>query len=90
MLHTAHQTGVILDQIIFAVRVVSTCFTFYKTIIPNGYWKELDYGLPQKESIIIKRWPEGVRPTSGLDIVESNGRQNVLEAFFKIRKHLLQ
>ncbi|CAG8776489.1 8081_t:CDS:2, partial [Dentiscutata erythropus] len=84
MLHTAHQTDVILDQIIFAVRVVSTYFTFYKAIIPSGYWNELGYGLLKKESIIIKRWPEDMRPASGLVIVEPSGRQNVLKAFFKI------
>ncbi|RIB17173.1 hypothetical protein C2G38_2088965, partial [Gigaspora rosea] len=87
MLHNAHQTGAILDQIIFAVRVISTYFTFYKAIIPNGYWEELAYGLPQKESIIIKRWPEDMRPAGGLDIVEPSGRQNVLEAFFKIKRN---
>ncbi|CAG8723638.1 20527_t:CDS:2, partial [Dentiscutata erythropus] len=83
------KTDINLDQIIFAVRVVSTYFTFYKVIIPSRYWKELGYGLPEKESIIIKRWPEGMHPSNGLDITEPSGRQNVLEAFFKIRKHLL-
>ncbi|CAG8782827.1 12421_t:CDS:2, partial [Cetraspora pellucida] len=84
MLRIASQTGAILDQIIFAVRAVPTYFTFYKTVIPKEYWKELDYGLPHKESIIIKRWPENMHPSGGLDITEPSGRQNVLEAFFNI------
>ncbi|CAG8744693.1 1571_t:CDS:1, partial [Dentiscutata erythropus] len=90
MLCIAPQTHVIFDQIIFAVRVISAYFTFYKTVIPKEYWKELDYGLPRKESIIIKRWPEDVHPTGGLDITEPSGRQNVLGAFFTIRKLLMQ
>ncbi|CAG8831505.1 18170_t:CDS:1, partial [Gigaspora rosea] len=69
---------------------VSTYFTFYKTVIPKGYWKEIGYGLPRKGSIIIKRWPEEMHPSGGLDIAEPSGRQNVLEAFFKMRKQLLQ
>ncbi|CAG8801297.1 16572_t:CDS:2, partial [Dentiscutata erythropus] len=59
-------------------------------VIYNAYSKEFDYGLPQKKLITIKRWPEGVHQTSGLDVVEPSGRQNILKAFFKIRKHLLQ
>ncbi|RIB11820.1 hypothetical protein C2G38_2042360 [Gigaspora rosea] len=90
MLRIASQTGAILDQTIFAVRAVSTYFTFYKTVIPKGYWKEIGYGLPRKGSIIIKRWPEEMHPSGGLDIAEPSGRQNVLEAFFKMRKQLLQ
>ncbi|CAG8775048.1 13420_t:CDS:2, partial [Racocetra fulgida] len=70
MLRIASQTGAILDQTIFAVRAVSTYFTFYKTVIPKGYWKELGYGLPRKGSIIIKRWPEEMHPSGGLDIAE--------------------
>jgi len=88
---TVFDTGVIWDyQIIFAVRVVSTYFTFYKTMISKEYWEELGDGLPQKESIVIKRWPGGECPTDGLNIMEPSGRQKILEAFFKIRKHLLQ
>ncbi|CAG8533284.1 6_t:CDS:2, partial [Scutellospora calospora] len=45
---------------------------------------------PQTDLIIIKRWLEDVHPTGGLDITEPSRRQNVLEAFFKIRKHFLQ
>ena len=88
---TVFDTGVIWDyQIIFAVRVVSTYFTFYRTVISKEYWDELENGLPRKESIVIKRWPGEARPTSGLNIMEPSERQKILEAFFKIRKHLLQ
>ena len=59
-------------------------------MISKEYWKELDYGLPQKESIVIKRWPDGECLTSGLNIMEPSGRKKILKAFFKIHKHLLQ
>ena len=59
-------------------------------MISKEYWKELEDGLPQKESIVIKRWPGGGHPTSGLNIMEPSERQKILEAFLKIRKHLLQ
>ncbi|RHZ81958.1 hypothetical protein Glove_116g29 [Diversispora epigaea] len=44
----APQPDVITDQTIFAVRIISTYFTFYKTVIPAIYWEELESGLPQK------------------------------------------
>ncbi|CAG8523652.1 5982_t:CDS:10 [Diversispora eburnea] len=43
------------DQIVFGVRVISTYFTFNKTIIPIAYWKELESGLPKNESVVIKK-----------------------------------
>jgi len=35
------------DQILWAVRILSTYITFYKTLIPATYWKELGKGLPK-------------------------------------------
>ena len=84
------KTGVIPDQTILGIRAISTYFTFYKTVIPNGYWNELDFSLPQAETVVIKRWPEGERPEDGLDIAEPNGRREVLDALARIRQFLLQ
>ena len=84
------ETGVIPDQTIFGIRAISTYFTFYKTVISKEYWKELNFSLPQTESVVIKRWPEGERPEDGLDIAEPNQRRRVLDAFAKIHQSLLE
>src|SRR4051812_27232235 len=90
MRQIAFQSGVIPDLTIFGVRAISSYFTFYKTVIPAEYWNELDYSLPHRESVVIKRWPEGENPKAGLDIAKPNGRREVLEAFARIRQFLLQ
>ncbi|CAG8601322.1 11979_t:CDS:2 [Ambispora leptoticha] len=84
------QTGVISDQTIFGVRAISSYFTFYKTVISSKYWDELDFSLPQQESVLIKRWPQRERPETGLDIATPDGRREVLEALARIRQFLLQ
>jgi hypothetical protein len=78
----ARKTGVISDQTIFGIRAISSYFTFYKAVIPAKYWNELDFSLPQNESVVVKRWPEGECPAeTGLDIAKPNGRQEVLKDF---------
>ncbi|RHZ83724.1 hypothetical protein Glove_88g19 [Diversispora epigaea] len=86
----APQPDVITDQTIFAIRIISTYFTFYKTVIPATYWKELESGLPQKQSIVIKKWPGDNCPEAGFDIAEPGGRRKVLIALSKIRQFLLE
>ena len=90
MRETSRKTDVIPDQTIFGIRAISTYFTFYKTVISKEYWNELDFSLPQTESVVIKRWPEGERPQNGLDIAEPNGRREILEALARIRQFILQ
>ena len=85
-----HQSRVVADQTIFAVRVVSSYVTFYKVEIPAAYWEELARGLPRKQSITILRWPGGNDPKSGLNLAEPAGRRSVLEALVKLRKSFLQ
>ena len=84
------ETRVITDQTVVGVRAVSTYFTFYKAVIPTAYWKELEVGLPTKQSIVFKRWPGDDRPTTGLDIAKPEARREMLIAFSKIRQFLLQ
>ena len=62
----------------------------YKTVIPAEYWNELDFSLPQNESVVIKRWPEGELPETGLNLAKPNERREILEAFARIRQFLLQ
>ncbi|CAB4493818.1 unnamed protein product [Rhizophagus irregularis] len=77
------------DQIILAMRVISTYVTFYKTVIKAEYWKELDSGLPKKEEVEIQRWPAKNGLRAGFDFAEPTDRQTVFEILAKIRESLL-
>ncbi|KAF0494330.1 hypothetical protein F8M41_021273 [Gigaspora margarita] len=79
-----------VDQEIFAIRVISTYFTFYRTVITASYWEELDFGLPKKQLVVIERWPPKNGKDEGLDIAEIGGRKVVLTSLAKIREYLLQ
>jgi len=90
MRQTALQTDVIPDQTIFGIRAISSYFTFYKTVIPAKYWNELDFGLPQKESVVIKRLADWERPGGCLEHSKTNGKRGIMEALARIRQFLLQ
>ena len=47
---------------VFAIRVVGTCFTFYKSEISRSYMEESLSNLPVKNSMIIKRFPAQEEP----------------------------
>lgn len=75
------------SQLIFGVRIVSSFVTFYKATISAEYLRELDEGLPHKQSVIVKRWPGEVM--GGLDLGDVAARRTVLESLTKIRQFLL-
>lgn len=77
-----------MEQTMYAIRVISPYVTFYKTVIPALYFKELSEGLPQEQSVEILRWPGENIPIDGLNLGEPEGRREVLEILVKIRKHL--
>ncbi|CAG8509458.1 1130_t:CDS:2 [Ambispora leptoticha] len=79
-----------IDQTIFAMRVISTYVTFYKAVIPAEYWSEFKRGLPKEASVNVKRWPGVNGKQDGLDLVEPDGRREVLGALTKIRQFLLR
>ncbi|CAG8530944.1 9690_t:CDS:2, partial [Paraglomus occultum] len=79
-----------INQTIFAMRVISTYVTFYKAVIPAEYWSEFDCGLPKVASVNVKRWPGENGKQEGLDLVEPDGRREVLGALIKIRQFLLR
>ncbi|CAG8836384.1 25774_t:CDS:1, partial [Racocetra persica] len=83
------EAGEISDQVLFAVRFISTHVTFYKAEISEKYWNELSIGLPDKYSVAIKRWPGENKKLSGLDLADPEGRIAVLTALTKIRQFLL-
>ncbi|RHZ70240.1 hypothetical protein Glove_274g39 [Diversispora epigaea] len=78
------------DQVLFAVRFISTYATFYKAQIPAEYWEELIKGLPKVNSVEIKRWPGENDDKSGLDLADPDGRKAVLTALTKIRQFILK
>jgi len=79
----------VTDQIIFAVRVVSSHVSFYKDEISIAYWKELRRELLHKQTIEILRWSGENDSYTGLNLAELNERQAMLMALAKIRKYLL-
>ncbi|RHZ75847.1 hypothetical protein Glove_209g61 [Diversispora epigaea] len=79
-----------VDQEIFAIRAVSTYFTFYRTVIASSYWEELESGLPKINSVVIDRWPAMNELKNDLDFAEPEKRKIVLEALTKIREYILQ
>jgi len=72
------------------MRVISTYVTFYKAVIPAEYWSEFKHGLPKETSVNVKRWPGVNGKQDGLDLVEPDGRREVLGALTKIRQFLLR
>ncbi|CAB5388597.1 unnamed protein product [Rhizophagus irregularis] len=83
------QVRVDRGQTIYAVRIISTYVMFYKAVILAPYFAELGKGLPQKESVVILRWPGKNIPEAGLNIAEPKGRREVLEVLIRIRQHLV-
>ena len=72
------------------MRVISTYVTFYKAVIPGEYWEESFLCLPKKSSINVKRWPGKNGKREGLNLVEPDGRQVVLNALARIRQFILR
>jgi len=72
------------------MRVISTYVTFYKAVIPAEYWSEFELGLPKEASVNVKRWPGVNGKQDGLDLIEPDGRREVLGALTKIRQFLLR
>ncbi|RHZ83826.1 hypothetical protein Glove_87g241 [Diversispora epigaea] len=76
----------IIEQTIFAIRVISMHVTFYKAVIPELYWEDLDKGPPQEQSVVIKRWPMKNGRQTGLDLANPDEREKVLKSLVKIRQ----
>jgi hypothetical protein len=64
---------------IFAVRVVGTRFTFYKTAVNEEYLKECqNEGLPTRNKMVIKRYPKDPNPYSAWDFCDEGDRLKIL------------
>ncbi|GBB92474.1 hypothetical protein RclHR1_02010011 [Rhizophagus clarus] len=66
--------GDTMEQTMYAVRVISTYVTFYKTVIPVLYFKELSEGLPKEQSIEILKWPGENIPIDDLNLGKPEGK----------------
>ena len=75
-------------QEIFAFRVIFTYVTFYRAEISTSYLEELNE-LPEKQSVVIKRWPRENGKETGLNLAEPDGRRAVITDLIKIHEYLL-
>jgi hypothetical protein len=75
---------------IFAVRVVGTRFTFYKSAVNEEYLKEChNEGLPTRNQMIIKRYPNNSNPYNAWDFCSENDRKKILKMLGSIEKKSL-
>jgi hypothetical protein len=82
---SAHHNAVTAGDVhypfdIFAVRVVGTIFTFYKTTVYKEYLKECQSGgLPMHNKMVIKRYPQGANPYNNhWDFCDEQDRNKIL------------
>lgn len=75
---------------IFAVRVVGTLFTFFKTIVDKEYVKETLKGYPKDNSMIVQRHPTVADETylTAYDICNKKDRENILICMSSIKEFL--
>ncbi len=75
---------------IYAIRVVGTLFTFYKTIADIEYVKETLRGFPENNSMTVQRHPIVADDPNltAYDICDSNGRNQILKCMSSIKKFL--
>lgn len=75
---------------IFAIRVVGTLFTFYKTIVDKEYVKETLKGYPKNNSMIVQRHPIVFDETylTAYDICNKKDRENILKCMSSIKDFL--
>lgn len=75
---------------IFAIRVVGTLFTFYKTIVDKEYVKETLKGYPKDNYMIVQRHPNVLDETylTAYDICDKNDRKNILKCMSSIKDFL--
>lgn len=73
---------------LYAVRVIGTKFTFYKSTITRGYLEECQTGyLPKKNKMIIKRFPQNSDPyVNAWDFCEENDRICILKMLKSIEE----
>lgn len=80
------------DDLVFAVRVIGTRFTFYKTKVSTSYLNSLAEGLPTEEEMIIYRYPS--RNTQNklfpnFDFSIPKERRIIVDMLLRIREYLL-
>jgi hypothetical protein len=79
------------DQIIFAMRVIGTRFTFYKGDISEHYIQHLVLGFPPANvRVTIYRYPakSETRPF-GYDYADEKDRPLILELLVRLREHMM-
>ena len=76
---------------IYAIRVIGTLFTFYKTTVNKEYIKETLRGFPKKNSMKVQRHPHVIDEfkLTAYDICDSNDRKQILKCMSSIKDFLV-
>lgn len=84
--HNVSINGLSYPFNIYAVRVVSTKFTFYKAMVTRKYLEECVHGLPIRNMLDIKSYPPTENHTlNGWDFADEQDRIRILETFKGLR-----
>lgn len=76
---------------IYAIRVVGTLFTFYKTAVDKEYVKETLKGYPKNNSMMVQRHPPVADEPNltAYDICDNNDRRQILKCMSSIKEFLV-
>ncbi|KAI9299570.1 hypothetical protein BJ944DRAFT_253744 [Cunninghamella echinulata] len=75
---------------IFAIRVVGTLFTFFKTIVGEDYVMETLKGYPKNSSMEVQRHPTVINKPylTAYDVCNISDRENILKCMLSIKNFL--
>jgi len=76
------------DQMIFAMRVIGSRFTLYKSFINKDYIQSLVEGFPQEDMNIIRFPPNTGNTRHGYDFADEQQRPLVLDLLVRLREYM--
>ena len=78
-----------MNQMIFAIRVIGSRFTFYKALISKEYLQNLPYEFPPDSiKIEILRFPPKEQHPYGYDYADERLRPLIIELFLRLREQI--
>ena len=78
------------DQTIFAMRVIGSRFTLYKSFVSKDYIQSLNEGFPpEDQNVGVMRFPPNTNDTSyGYDYADENHRLLILDLLVRLREYM--
>ena len=76
------------DQTVFAMRVIGSRFTLYKSFINKDYIQSLIEGFPQEDMNILRFPPNDSNVSYGYDFADEQQRPLVLDLLVRLREHM--